>query len=141
MDGVFREDLEGLDDLTDNVTYRVAKKVTDRLADLARKQGRKPGQQARYLLEISLGFRKPSPVVGIIKEDLNGLDNYKGTPFSFRVAQKVKKRLKNLALKQGRKSDPYARYLLEISLGFRAQEPAFELPRVYTFSKKKTSNQ
>ena len=138
MDEVFREDLEGLDDLSVNVSYRVAKKVTDRLADLAHKQGRKPGPYARYFLEISLGFRKPTPpLITFFKEDLKDLDDFTGAPLSFRVAQKVKKRLKDLAVKKGRKPDPYARYLLEISLGFRAPEPTFGFPHVQPLSKKK----
>ena len=141
MDERFKEDLESLDVLTDNVSYHVAKKVKGRLADLAHKQGRKPGQQARYLLETSLGFRKPSSIGTLAKEDLKGLDNFTGAPFSFRVAGKVKRRLKDMALKKGRKPNPYARYLLEISLGFRAPEPVSQLPHIYTFAKKKTSNQ
>ena len=57
------EDLEGLDDLNDTITYRVSKKVFERLETLGKQDGRKPGPMARHLLEIALGFRKPaSPI-------------------------------------------------------------------------------
>ena len=53
------DNLEGLDDLTDTITYRTSKKVVKRLEEVAKQDGRKPGAMARHLLEIALGFRKP----------------------------------------------------------------------------------
>ena len=55
------EDLEGLDDFDETITYRASKKVSKRLEDEAKKRGHKPGPYARYLLEIALGFRKQDP--------------------------------------------------------------------------------
>ena len=72
-------------------------------------------------------------------EDLEGLNTY-DQPITYRASKKVAKRLKDEARKRGHKPGPYARYLLEIALGFRNPEPAIEfpyIPYIKPLSKKK----
>ena len=56
------EDLEGLDELEVTISFRASQKVFARLEEVAKLEGRKPGPMARYILEVGLGFRKPSTV-------------------------------------------------------------------------------
>ena len=73
------------------------------------------------------------------KEDLEGLDDFTSKLLTFRVAEKVKKRLKVKAQQDGRKPDPHARHLLEISLGFRRPEAPVEFHHVQPLLEKKAS--